>query len=113
MGQSSIYPKGLRRRGRTMEIVSVIGSGTMGRGIAFSSAVAGFTTFVQDINENALNNCKSYIEKQFTRSVEKGELTGIEADAAINRIRYTTVLEEAAMDADLVIEAVLEIMDLK
>ncbi|MFB3164444.1 3-hydroxyacyl-CoA dehydrogenase NAD-binding domain-containing protein [Neobacillus sp. 179-J 1A1 HS] len=96
-----------------MEIVSVIGSGTMGRGIAFSSAVAGFTTFVQDINEGALNTCKSYIEKQFNRYVEKGELTGNEADAAINRIRYTTELEEAAKDADLVIEAVLEIMDLK
>jgi 3-hydroxybutyryl-CoA dehydrogenase len=96
-----------------MEIVSVIGSGTMGRGIAYSSAAAGFTTIVQDINENMLTNCKSYIERQFNRSVEKGERTRDEAVVAMSRIRYTTELVEAAMDADLVIEAVLEIMDLK
>lgn len=96
-----------------MEIVSVIGSGTMGRGIAFSCAAAGFNTFVQDINESVLANCKSYIEKQFRRSLEKGEITREEADHAMSRIHYTTELEEAAKDADLVIEAVLEIMDLK
>jgi 3-hydroxybutyryl-CoA dehydrogenase len=96
-----------------MEIVSVIGSGTMGRGIAFTSAAAGFTTFVQDINGSILENCKSYIDKQFRRSLEKGELSREEVEAAISRIRYTTDLKEAAKNADLVIEAVLEIMDLK
>ncbi|WP_423802549.1 3-hydroxyacyl-CoA dehydrogenase family protein [Neobacillus sp. SAB-20_R2A] len=96
-----------------MEIVSVIGSGTMGRGIAYTSAAAGFITYVQDISESSLGTCRSYIEKQFNRAVEKGELDRETADAAINRIRYTTQLEEAAKDADIVIEAVLEIMDLK
>ncbi|MBU8919786.1 3-hydroxyacyl-CoA dehydrogenase [Bacillus sp. FJAT-29953] len=96
-----------------MEIVSVIGSGTMGRGIAYTSAAAGIITYVQDISETALETCRSYIVKQFNRAVEKGELDREAADAAINRIRYTTQLEEAAKDADIVIEAVLEIMDLK
>lgn len=108
-----IYKHHFLKGDNIMEIVSVIGSGTMGRGIAFSCAAAGFTTFVQDINESVLSNCKSYIEKQFRRSLEKGEITREEADHAMSRIRYTTELEEAAKDADLVIEAVLEIMDLK
>jgi 3-hydroxybutyryl-CoA dehydrogenase len=96
-----------------MKNVTVIGSGTMGRGIAFSCARAGFTTMVQDINDATLDNCQSYIVHQFNRSVEKGELSREEADQAINRLTYTTSIEEAAKDADLVIEAVLEIMDLK
>ena len=96
-----------------MEKVSVIGSGTMGRGIAFSCAISGFFTVVQDISESSLETCRTYIEKQLDRSVDKGLLTLEEVDAARERIQYTTSLKEAAEGADLVIEAVLELMDLK
>jgi 3-hydroxybutyryl-CoA dehydrogenase len=96
-----------------METISVIGSGTMGRGIAYSSAAAGFMTVVQDINKSSLDSCQAYIENQFNRSVENGLINREEGDSAISRIQYTTKLEESAQEADLVIEAVPEIMDLK
>ncbi|WP_174731305.1 3-hydroxyacyl-CoA dehydrogenase NAD-binding domain-containing protein [Mesobacillus harenae] len=96
-----------------MKRISVIGSGTMGRGIAFSCAAAGFETTVQDINQASLDTCRSYLDKQFDRAIEKGLLSSTEADAAKKRIRFTTNLEDAVHDSDLVIEAVLEIMELK
>lgn len=103
----------LVRKGIYMKKISVIGSGTMGRGIAYSCATAGFLTVVQDISESSLETCRTYIERQLGRSVEKGLLTPEEAVAARERIRFTTSLEEAAQGTDLVIEAVLELMELK
>jgi len=96
-----------------MKKVSVIGSGTMGRGIAYACATAGFITVVQDISESSLENCQIYIDKQLNRSVEKGLMSNEEADTARERIQYTTSIEEAVRETDLVIEAVLELMDLK
>ncbi|MCM3588020.1 3-hydroxyacyl-CoA dehydrogenase NAD-binding domain-containing protein [Mesobacillus maritimus] len=96
-----------------MEKISVIGSGTMGRGIVYSCAIAGFSTVVQDISQNSLETCRTYIDKQLHRAVEKGQLSQEEAKAAKDRIQYTTSIEEAANGTDLVIEAVLELMDLK
>ncbi|MBY0096697.1 3-hydroxyacyl-CoA dehydrogenase family protein [Mesobacillus maritimus] len=96
-----------------MKKVSVIGSGTMGRGIAYTCATAGFITVVQDISESSLETCQIYIDKQLNRSVEKGLMSNEEADTARERIQYTTSIEEAVRETDLVIEAVLELMDLK
>jgi 3-hydroxybutyryl-CoA dehydrogenase len=96
-----------------MKKVSVIGSGTMGRGIAYACATSGFITVVQDISESSLETCQIYIDKQLNRSVDKGLMSKEEADTARERIQYTTSIEEAARDTDLVIEAVLELMDLK
>jgi len=96
-----------------MKKVSVIGSGTMGRGIAYACATAGFITVVQDISESSLETCQIYIDKQLNRSVEKGLMSNEEADTARERIQYTTSIEEAVRETDLVIEAVLELMDLK
>jgi 3-hydroxybutyryl-CoA dehydrogenase len=96
-----------------MKNITVIGSGTMGRGIAYSCARSGFITMVQDINEEALTNCEAFIAQLFNRAVEKGELSRDEAATAMSRLTFTSDIEEAAKDADLVIEAVLEIMNLK
>ncbi len=96
-----------------MKNVAVIGGGIMGRGIAYSSALAGFQVHLQDINSDALNTAKEYIEKELKKSVERGFLQPGEDVASANRISYTTSIEEAAAQADLVIEAVLERMDIK
>jgi len=96
-----------------MKKVSVIGSGTMGRGIAYACATSGFITVVQDISESSLETCQIYIDKQLNRSVEKGLLSKEDADTARERIQYTTSIEEAARETDLVVEAVLELMELK
>ncbi|PWA12827.1 3-hydroxyacyl-CoA dehydrogenase [Pueribacillus theae] len=92
---------------------AVVGAGTMGRGIAFAIGVKGIEVTLQDINEEMLELSKDYIKKQFEISIEKQKITEEEAAKNLEKIHYTTNLEEAAKDADIVIEAVLELMDLK
>ncbi|UOR14046.1 3-hydroxyacyl-CoA dehydrogenase family protein [Halobacillus amylolyticus] len=96
-----------------MHHVSVIGAGTMGRGIAFSCALADLSVFVQDISEESLEDCKQYIEKQCQRSIQKGKITEEQAKQLRENIHYSLSIKEAVANADLVIEAVLEIMDVK
>lgn len=92
---------------------AVIGAGTMGRGIAFAIALKGIAVTLQDIKEEALESSKAYMKEQFDIAVKLGKTTEKEAQQNIEKIRYATSIEEAAKDADLVIEAVLELMDLK
>lgn len=93
--------------------VSVIGAGTMGRGIAFVCALSGLSVSVQDKYEKGIEDCKTYIDKQFKRNVEKGSISSQEAERKIENIEYHQVIEKAVHHADLVVEAVPEIMDLK
>lgn len=96
-----------------VENIAVIGSGTMGRGIAYASALAGFQVQLQDLSEEALKKAKQYMAAELGKSVEKGVIQGEQRDAALERISYTTDLAQAVKKADLVIEAVLELMELK
>lgn len=93
--------------------IAVIGAGTMGRGIAHVAAVGGFDVSLQDIAEEQLKRALETIEANLKKAVERGKLTEDGAEAALARISVTTDMEEAAQDADLVIEAVFEIMELK
>lgn len=85
----------------------------MGRGIAFVCALSGLSVSVQDKYEKGIEDCKTYMEKQFKRSVEKGRISSQEADQKIENIEYHQAIEKAVSHSDLVIEAVPEIMDLK
>jgi 3-hydroxybutyryl-CoA dehydrogenase len=93
--------------------VAIIGAGTMGRGIAYTCAAAGLSVAVHDIHSHTLEACKAYIDSQFQKAVQKEFLTAEQANAYGQNIIYTTHLQEAAEQADLVIEAVLEVMELK
>lgn len=93
--------------------VSVIGAGTMGRGIAFACAIKNLSVVVQDIHEQGLTNTKQYMEEQFQKSIQKGKITEEQVKRIRGNIHYSLNIEEAVKQADLVIEAVLEIMDLK
>lgn len=93
--------------------IAVIGAGTMGRGIAHVAAAGGFTVFLHDISEEQLKKAMSDIEQNMKKAVEIGKMSTKEVERALSRITLTTSLEEAAKEADLVIEAVLELMDLK
>jgi 3-hydroxybutyryl-CoA dehydrogenase len=92
--------------------VAVIGAGTMGSGIAQVCAVAGHEVVLRDVDESVLAEGRSRIESTVEGGVERGKLTEAEAEAALDRVRTTTRLSDAS-DADLVIEAVPEDMDLK
>ncbi|WP_226658449.1 3-hydroxyacyl-CoA dehydrogenase family protein [Pseudalkalibacillus hwajinpoensis] len=96
-----------------MQKLAVIGAGTMGRGIAYSAAAAGLSVILQDVSEVSLDQSKSYLKSQFDRSVSKEILSKELAEKRFNEIEFTTELSVAARDRDLVIEAVLEIMELK
>ena len=96
-----------------MQNISVIGAGTMGRGIAYVSVLAGYNVFLNDIHEENLTKARQYIEETMRKSAEKGFVKKEDAERALTKIKYTTDFNEAAKDADLVIEAVFELMDLK
>lgn len=96
-----------------MEKITVIGAGIMGRGIAYASATAGFDVTVHDINEATLQKAKKEIMTLIDDSTKKGFLNQGESKQAKQNISFTSELSTAVKEADLVIEAVLEKLDVK
>jgi 3-hydroxybutyryl-CoA dehydrogenase len=95
-----------------MRTLLVAGAGLMGSGIAQVAAVAGWDVTLRDVTEQALDRGRSTIESSLNRLVEKESMTGDDRDGALGRISTTTDLSAAA-DADLVIEAVFEQIEVK
>ena len=95
-----------------MSTINVIGAGLMGSGIAQVSAQAGHDVILRDISEEALARGITGIEQSFQRFVAKGTLDAVEAENALRRIRTTTDLD-AAVEADIVVEAVFENVEVK
>jgi 3-hydroxybutyryl-CoA dehydrogenase len=93
--------------------VSVIGAGIMGRGIAHASALGGYRTVLEDILPASLRRAEDEIRGNLDKAVELGKVTREQADAAFARIEYASSVEDAAREADLVIEAVPEEMESK
>jgi 3-hydroxybutyryl-CoA dehydrogenase len=93
--------------------ISVIGAGIMGRGIAHASALGGYRTILEDVLPAALRKAESEIRSNLDKAVEIGKVERAVADAALGRIEYAGSVEQAARDADLVIEAVPEEMESK
>ncbi|HET7705835.1 MAG TPA: 3-hydroxyacyl-CoA dehydrogenase family protein [Thermoanaerobaculia bacterium] len=93
--------------------IAVIGTGTMGRGIAYLAAVSGHDTVVFDADRAALDGAKAWIESTLLKGVEKSKLTRDAADAALSRVHLATDIEPAVRAADLIIEAVPENLQLK
>ena len=92
--------------------IAVMGAGQMGNGIAQVAAEAGFTVVMRDVEDRFVERGLATIRKNLDRAVEKGRATREVADAALARIRPTTDLKAAA-NADLVVEAIIENLDLK
>jgi 3-hydroxybutyryl-CoA dehydrogenase len=92
--------------------VAVIGAGTMGAGIAQVAAESGFNVVVTDIADEFLQKGLNTIKKFVTRNAEKGKISQVQADAILGRIEGALDLN-AAKDADIVIEAAPENMNLK
>ena len=96
-----------------LNTIGVVGAGVMGSGVAQVSAAAGYFAVVQDTDDSALEKAKSGIESSLKKLVEKGKLSEKDLEAAMGRIQYTTELEKACQDADLVVEAVFEDLGVK
>ncbi|MFZ3342688.1 MAG: 3-hydroxyacyl-CoA dehydrogenase NAD-binding domain-containing protein [Terriglobales bacterium] len=96
-----------------IQTVAVIGAGIMGRGIAHAAALAGCRTILEDLLPNALRKAESEIRANLDKAVELGKVNAGDADTAFSRIEYAGSVDEAARQADLVIEAVPEEMESK
>ncbi len=98
-----------------MEIknVCVLGAGLMGNGIAQVCAQAGFQVTMRDIEQRFIDGGMKAISKNLSRDVEKGRRTQAEMDAIMGRIKPTLDIKEAAGDADVVVEVIIEVMDVK
>lgn len=97
----------------SIDTVAVIGAGIMGRGIAHVAALGGFRTILEDILPASLRKAESEIRTNLEKGVELGKLERSSAEAALSRIQFAGSVEEAAREADLVIEAVPEEMESK
>ena len=93
-----------------VEKIQVIGAGQMGSGIAQVAAQAGLAVHLADVDEATLGKGLETIEKNLSRSVERGRISQEEMDEALARIEAAT---EYAADADLAIEAVVEVLEVK
>jgi 3-hydroxybutyryl-CoA dehydrogenase len=93
--------------------VAVIGAGNMGHQISLLCAIHGFKTVCTDISEEMLKKAEAFCDNYLPGRVQKGRLTEEQAKQARENISFTSSLEEAVKDADYVIEAVLEVLDLK
>ena len=94
------------------QVIAVIGSGTMGNGIAHVSALSGHDVFLLDINKKLLSNALDTINSNLNRQLSKGIISEESKEAALNNIKTTSNINDIA-DSDLVIEAVPEKYDLK
>lgn len=97
----------------SVRTIAVIGAGTMGRGIAHVAAVGGYRTILEDLLPNALRRAETEIRSNLDKAVELGKISAADASHAAGRLEYAGSVEEAAREADLVIEAVPEEMESK
>ncbi|MCM3170251.1 3-hydroxyacyl-CoA dehydrogenase family protein [Peribacillus frigoritolerans] len=93
--------------------IAIIGSGVMGSGIAQSFAVSGYFVTINDIKEELLYHAQNQISENLSLLMEEGALTDREKQGALANITYSVDLEGAVRDADFIIEAIPEVIELK
>src|SRR5262249_18725703 len=98
---------------KAVRSIAVIGAGIMGRGIAHVSAMAGFTTVLNDVSIEELERAAVQIRRDLQKGVEMGKVESSAMNAALAQLSFQPNFEKAVTDADLVIEAVPEKIELK
>ncbi len=93
--------------------VAVIGAGTMGRGIAHAAALGGYRTILEDLFPKSLRQAETELRANLDQAVKLGKVDAADAEAAFSRLEYAGSVDEAARQADLVIEAVPDEMESK
>lgn len=96
-----------------VKTIAVIGAGIMGRGIAHVAALGGYRTILEDLIPAALRRAEDEIRANLDKAVELKKVSPTDAEAAAARLEYAGSVDEAAREADLVIEAVPEEMESK
>jgi 3-hydroxybutyryl-CoA dehydrogenase len=93
--------------------ISVIGAGKVGRRIALATALGGYRTILEDLLPNALRRAETELRSSLDQAVQSGKVSASTADAAFSRVEFAGSVEDAARQADLVIEAGPEEMESK
>jgi 3-hydroxybutyryl-CoA dehydrogenase len=96
-----------------VQTIAVIGAGPVGRGIAQLAAQGGYRTILEDILPASLRTAAAELQEYLAKAAERGSVSKLEAEAAFSRLEYASTVEQAAREADLVIEAVPEEMESK
>lgn len=96
-----------------VKTIAVIGAGTMGRGIAYASALGGYGTVLEDVSPQILDAGVRWITQAFDEGVSRGKVEAKIRDRALSLISTATTVQDAIRDADLIIEAVPEEMEMK
>jgi 3-hydroxybutyryl-CoA dehydrogenase len=95
-----------------VKIITVLGGGIMGSGIAHVSALAGYTTRLFDISQEMLSRAKDQIQANLKKGIELNKLTPAQMDSALSNLNYSQDFGESSQ-ADFIIEAIPEDIDLK
>jgi 3-hydroxybutyryl-CoA dehydrogenase len=96
-----------------VKTIAVIGAGTMGRGIAYASALGGFQTVLEDVSVSILDSAMIWIRDALDEGVKRGKVEAAAREAALGRIRISHAVDEAIRGAELIIEAVPEELEMK
>jgi 3-hydroxybutyryl-CoA dehydrogenase len=93
--------------------ICVLGAGLMGNGIVQVCAQAGYQVAMRDIEQRFVDGGMNIIKKNLAREVEKGKRTQADMDALLGRIKPAVDLKEAATDADVIVEVIIELLEVK
>jgi 3-hydroxybutyryl-CoA dehydrogenase len=96
-----------------VKTIGVIGAGTMGRGIAYAAALGGYRTILEDVMPETLTKGMEWIRQSLEEGVHRGKVDEVTRDAALARIETSSSVEDVCREADFLIEAVPEEMELK
>jgi len=96
-----------------VETIAVIGAGTMGRGIAYAAAFGGYNTVLEDVSGHVLEQAVRWIQKAFDEGVTRGKVESGVRDRALSLLKTAGNVETAIRDAELIIEAVPEELEMK
>ncbi len=96
-----------------VKTIAVVGAGNMGHQISVLCAIKGFRTFCTDINSDVLAKARSFAETYLPAQVSKGKISQEQARLAMENLTFTADLSTAVSQADYVIEAVVEVLDVK
>ena len=100
-------------QGASRPVLAVLGAGTMGHGIAQIAAIAGYDVRLTDVSDEALESAMGRVKAQLDKGVELGKVEPDVRDAALGRLRATSDAADAMAGAEIVVEAVPEVMELK
>lgn len=98
---------------KTIEMITVIGAGTMGHGIAQVAALAGYQVFLHDLEADLLEKALVHIRENLDQGVRRAKVTEEQREIALGNLQTTTDLAAAVESAGLVIEAIVEDLKVK